>query len=138
MNRPTLGVYLVYALLAPSLPLVWPVPPLDLYLLLAGVLANREMPVLVTMLGVDLVLGQPVWIARWAAWLVILGLLTWRRAQLGDGRLAGLVLGVVWYYTAGPALSLWAAAAVALQGVVLLAVLVPKEVSQRGPGWGWH
>lgn len=138
MNRRVLGVYTVYALLAPSLPLVWPLPPVDLYLLLAGVLAGGESFALLTLVGVDLVLGQPGWMVRWPAWLVLLGVLTWRRPQLGDGRLAGLALGLVWYWTAGPALSAWAAAAVALQGVLLLQWLLPAEVSRRGPGWGWR
>lgn len=141
MNRRALLVYLPYAWLAPSLPLSWPIPPLDLVLLLGASLADEVVPTFLALLAVDVALGQPSCPLRWTFWLLWLAMLGWQRTRLHEPQyLVGLTLvgGMLWYWLVGPALSGWSALAVALQGLGILLWWRPQNHQERWQGWGWR
>ncbi|MFN8612231.1 MAG: hypothetical protein U0931_32095 [Vulcanimicrobiota bacterium] len=133
-------IYFIYALLAPSLPLAWPVPPVDLLLLLESVTRSKWMVQLILQVWIDVALGQPGAWFRWPLWCLwiwlCLGRSDWLRqpaVQLSTGALAAFL----WYWVLGPAFSWAGALAVALQSVALLWWWLPPP--QRViKSWGWH
>ncbi|MBS2036431.1 hypothetical protein JST97_15680 [bacterium] len=133
-------IYLLYALVAPSLPLAWPLPPVDLLLLLESTCQERWTHRLISMVWIDVALGQPgIW-WRWPLWCLwiwlCLGRLEWLRQpviQLSSGA----AMGLLWYWALGPAFSWLGAIAVALQAAGLLWWWLPAP--QRVlKSWGWH
>ncbi len=131
-------IYFLYALLVPSLPLAWPIPPVDVLLLLAS--ADRWPRQLLSMIWIDVALGQPgVW-WRWPLWCLWLWLLQgrveWLRQPAAQISSAAAV-GMLWYWALGPAFSWWGALAVALQSAALLWLWLPAPLRQL-KSWGWH
>lgn len=131
-------IHFFYALLVPSLPLAWPVPPLDFLLLLAAC-GNwrRQLPLMV---WIDVLLGQPgVW-WRWPLWCLwtwlLLGQTDWleQPAVKVSGAAA---LGFFWYWALGPAFSPLGGVAVAIECGLLIWLWLPAPQRQL-KSWGWH
>jgi hypothetical protein len=123
-------VYALYALLAPSLPVTWPVPPLDL--LLVGVARSRAHAgkLVVGTALVDALVGTPSPWLRWLLRMAALGL--W-----GRGRAALSISVFGWCVLLAPGrgpvhlLVLTSCSA-------LLAWWVQPAAPLRRRGWGWH
>lgn len=133
------SAYLMYAFFGPSLPLAWPVPPLDLVLLVTALSPGSKVSpqrLIYAFLTVDVVLGQPQIVGRWLSWVLV-----WLGLRGGSAGLAPLLaLSLLWYISLGPGLDWVGAAAVACQsGLLFLWWTRPdRPVGQAPRGWGWH
>lgn len=133
-------IYFFYALLAPSLPLAWPLPPLDFLWLLAGVSANRWGWRLLAMVWIDVALGQPGAWWRWPLWCLWIWLALGQVERLRQPFwlvTVGALFSLLWYWWLGPAFSWLGALAVALQAAGLLWLWLPAPQRQL-KSWGWH
>ncbi len=125
----------MYALLAPSLPLAWPLPPLDFLLLLTS---REKWPrQLMLMVWTDVLLGQPEAWWRWPLWCLWIWLILGRVQQPALQVSSAAALGMIWYWALGPAFSWWGALAVSLQsaGLIWLWLPAPQRLLKS---WGWH
>lgn len=134
-----LSLYLIYAFLAPSLPLAWPVPPLDLVLLVAALSPHSRVSpqrLVYAFLAIDVILGQPQIFGRWLSWFLV-----WLGLRAGSAGLGSLLLvSLLWYASLGPRLDWFGAAAVAFQSCLLFLwwTRPQRPASQAPRGWGWH
>lgn len=131
-------IYFLYALLAPSLPLAWPLPPLDFLLLFTR--AQNWPRQLFFMVWTDVLLGQPgIW-WRWPLWILwiwlVVGRLEWLRQPTVQVSTAA-ALGFFWYWALGPAFSWLGALAVGIQSGLWIWFWLPAP-QRHLKSWGWH
>lgn len=129
-------LYFVYALLCLSVPLSWPLPPADLVLLATS---RRPLALLGWMVAIDVVLGQPQALWRWAGWVLLVSFR--ERYPLWVQPLTVGALSLLWYVVAGPAYSGLAGLTCAVTAAVWANQRSRHQLPrtrQRKSRWGLH
>lgn len=124
------AAYALYAMLAPSLPLTWPLVPLDLWLIGAAPSRRRAATLLVGTAVIDALLGTPSPWPRWALRAVAVGL--W-----GRGPVALPATVFLWCILLAPGRGPLHLVVLLTCSALLSWRLRPAAPPQRRR-WGWH